>query len=399
MSLFNVYCRVYQNLFKVAVNFFNWRTPELIEGEGSLSRLPALIKEHGFKRVMLITDANMVKLGFAGILQSGMEELGLACAVYDGTQPNPDITNIEAAVKIYKENDCQCIVALGGGSPMDCAKATGARIARPEKTIRQMKGLLKVGKDTPRFYAVPTTSGSGSEATIAAVVSNHETHEKYPINDLHLIPDYAVLDPVLPKGLPPHITSTTGMDALCHAVEAYIGHSNTKQTEEYAIEAAKLIFDNLIKAYKNGGDLGARRNMQVAAFKAGVAFTRAYVGNIHAIAHTLGGFYNTPHGLANAVVMPYVLTEYGESAHKRLAELADAVGLTGGSDAEKAAAFIEAIKDMNAAMNIPDKIEGIKDEDIDAMIENAFKEANPLYPVPKIFTREDFKKIYKAVQK
>jgi alcohol dehydrogenase class IV len=399
MSLFNVYCRVFQNAFKVAVNLFNWRTPELIEGEGSLARLPSLIKEQGFARVMIITDANMVKFGFVDILKKGMDELGLSYAVYDGTQPNPDISNIEDAVKIYKENDCQCIIALGGGSPMDCAKAAGARIARPNKTVAQMKGLLKVGKNTPRFYAVPTTSGSGSEATIAAVVSNHATHEKYPINDLHLIPDYAVLDPILPKGLPPHITSTTGMDALCHAVEAYIGHSNTKTTEECAVEAAKLIFTNLVKAYKDGSDLEARRNMQVAAFKAGVAFTRAYVGNIHAIAHTLGGFYNTPHGLANAVIMPYVLTAYGETAYKRLAELSDAVGIEGENDEAKAKAFIDAIKELNAVMNIPEKIDGIKDEDIPKMIENAFKEANPLYPVPKIFTRDDFKAIYKAVQK
>ncbi|MDR1940116.1 MAG: iron-containing alcohol dehydrogenase [Clostridiales bacterium] len=399
--MFNAYCRIYQNAFRGAVYLFNWREPRLLQGEGSLSKLPALIKEHGFERALIITDKTLTRLGIAGGLKESLEAEGIFAAIYNETQPNPIIDNIEDAVVIYNDNACQCIIALGGGSPMDCAKAAGARIARPDKTIPQMKGLLKVGKNTPRFYAVPTTSGSGSEATIAAVVSNPLTHEKYAINDLHLIPDWAILDPSLPKNLPPHVTSTTGMDALCHAVEAYIGKSNTKRTKQYAIDAVRLIFDNLIKAYKDGGDLEARKNMQEASFKAGVAFTRAYVGNIHAIAHTLGGFYNTPHGLANAIIMPYVLDAYGEKAYKKLAELADCVNLTdkAESDETKAKAFIEAIRRMNREMNIPDKADGIKDEDIPKMIDNAYKEANPLYPVPKIFDKDDFFKIYKLIQK
>ncbi|MDR2046473.1 MAG: iron-containing alcohol dehydrogenase [Clostridiales bacterium] len=398
--MFNAYCRIYQNAFRGAVYLFNWRTPELLEGEGSLEKLPALIKEHGFERVLLISDGTLSKLGIVGRLKELLDGEGLFTAVYDGTRPNPTIDNIEEAVGIYNKNSCGCIVALGGGSPMDCAKATGARIARPDKTAPEMKGLLKVGKKTPRIYAVPTTSGSGSEATIAAVVSNPVTHEKYAINDLHLIPEYAVLDPSLPKNLPPHVTSTTGMDALCHAVEAYVGRSNTAKTKEYAVDAVKLIFANLKKAYENGADMEARRNMQQASFKAGVAFTRAYVGNIHAIAHTLGGFYNTPHGLANAIIMPYVLDAYGEKAYKKLAELADAVSLTGADESveTKAKAFIAAIRRLNAEMNIPDKAEGVKDEDIPKMIENAYKEANPLYPVPKIFSKEDFYNIYKQIQ-
>ena len=263
-----------------------------------------------------------------------------------------------------------------------------------------MKGNLKVLKKLPPLFAVPTTAGTGSEATLAAVISNSETHEKYPINDTSLIPHYAVLDPVLTKGLPKHITSTTGIDALTHAVEAYIGKSNTAETEKMAKDAVKLIFGNLKEAYDNGDNLEARKNMQLAAFYAGIAFTRAYVGYVHAVAHTLGGMYSVPHGLANSVILPYVLEYYGEAAHKRLAELADLVGITsdGDTDAAKADKFIKAIKDMNESMQIPNKIKGIKDEDIPIMVKRALKEANPLYPVPKFMGAEEITEIFRIIK-
>lgn len=283
---------------------------------------------------------------------------------------------------------------------MDCAKGIGARVARPNKSIQQMKGVLKVLKRLPPLFAVPTTAGTGSEATLAAVISNSATHEKYPLNDTSLIPHYAVLDPVLTKGLPKHITSTTGMDALTHAVEAYIGKSNTKETEAMAKDAVTLIFRYLKTAYDDGANLEARKQMQLAALYAGIAFTRAYVGYVHAVAHTLGGMYSTPHGLANSVILPYVLEYYGEAAHKRLAQLADLAGVTqaGDTDAAKAEKFMQAIKDMNAYMQIPTKLKGIKDEDIPLMVKRALKEANPLYPVPKFMGKDEITQIYKAVQ-
>lgn len=279
---------------------------------------------------------------------------------------------------------------------MDCAKGIGCRIARANKEIPKMKGVLKVMKKLPVIFAVPTTSGTGSEATLAAVISNSVTHEKYAINDPVLIPKYAVLDPSLTLKLPKHITSTTGMDALTHAVEAYIGSSNTELTKAMAIKATKLIFENLKNAYDNGEDIKARRNMQLASYYAGVAFTRAYVGNVHAIAHTLGGFYGVPHGLANAVILPHILDFYGEKAYVKLSELANAVGIKGTTEA-KAKQFIQAVKDMNAYMNIPTTIDGIKEEDIPTMVERAFKEANPLYPVPKIMSKEDFTAMYHEI--
>lgn len=374
-----------------------YRKPELIEGVDSVKKLPAKIKELGYDSVLIVTDSVLMSLGLVDGLIEGLKAENIKVSLFDKTVPNPTIDNIEEALGMYNENGCQAIIAFGGGSPMDCAKGVGARVARPNKQIPQMKGLLKVLKKTPTLFAIPTTSGTGSETTLAAVVTNSETHEKYPINDFVLIPHYAVLDPTLTMGLPKHITSTTGMDALTHAVEAYIGNSTTKETREMARKATKLIFENLTKAYDDGKDLEARDNMQHASFYAGVAFTVSYVGYVHAIAHTLGGFYHVPHGLANSIILPYVLDYYGESAYKKLAELADVVGIDGANEEEKAKKFIQAIRDMNKYMNIPEKVSGIKEEDIPTMVERALSEANPLYPVPRLMGKEEMTEMFKII--
>ena len=231
------------------------------------------------------------------------------------------------------------------------------------------------------------------------MVTDPETHEKNAICDMHLRPKYAVLDPVLTLGLPPHITSTTGMDALSHAVEAYIGKSNVKSTIKYAEDATKLIHENLEKAYNNGKDMEARNNMLVASFLAGSAFTRAFVGYVHAIAHNLGGMYGTPHGLANAVILPYVLEWYGPAAYKKLAKLADLIKISKEemSIEEKGKAFIDEIRRMNKAMNIPEKIDFIKEEDIPLLVSRALKEGNPGYPVPKIMNKKDCEKVIRSL--
>jgi alcohol dehydrogenase class IV len=282
---------------------------------------------------------------------------------------------------------------------MDCAKGVGARVARPHTSIARMRGILRVWKKMPPFFAIPTTAGTGSEATIAAVVTDSRTHEKYALSDMALIPHYAVLDPLLTVNLPPQMTSTTGLDALTHAVEAYIGRSNTPETIHYSREAVKLIFDNLFEAYSNGQNLVARTHMQKAAYYAGLAFTRAYVGYVHAIAHTLGGMYGIPHGLANAVILPYVLEYYGDSVHKPLSELADVAGVAEPSDTneQKALKFIAAIKQLNHQMAIPQKMSGIVEKDIPLMAIRALKEANPLYPVPRILSKQDLMKIYTTI--
>ncbi len=376
----------------------NWDEPQLLKGAGAIKDLPALVKSKGVTNVLIVTDKGLMSLNLLDSLFENLEKQNIKYTVYDGVQPNPSIENIEEARRIYLKNGCEGIIAFGGGSPMDCAKAAGARITNPNKTVAQMRGQLKVTKKLPPFFAVPTTAGTGSETTLAAVVSNMQTHEKYAINDPKLRPKYAVLDPELTTGLPKKITSTTGMDALTHAVEAYIGQSGVKSTDDYAEKATKLIFENLEKAYEDGKNIEARENMLVASFYAGMAFTRAYVGYVHAIAHNLGGLYGTPHGLANAVILPHVLEYYGETAYEKLAKLADIVGIDGDSDKEKAKKFIEEIKEMNEEMDIPEHFDFIKDEDIPTIVERALKEGNPLYPVPKIMDEEDCTKVVKAIR-
>ncbi len=401
MSFNTFYCRAFQKTMKVAVNFLDWTPPQVLKGAGSIKELPALVKAQGVKNVLVVTDKGLMGLHLLDSLFEGLDKEGIKYSIFDGVQPNPTIYNVEDALKIYKENNCEGFIAFGGGSPMDCAKVTAARVVRPKMSPSDMRGLLKIRKKLPPFFAVPTTAGTGSETTIAAVISNPDTHEKNAVNDPSLRPAFAVLDPELTVGLPPHITSTTGMDALTHAVEAYIGKSNTKQTAEDALIATKLVFENIETAYADGKNLVARENMLVASYHAGLAFTRAYVGYVHAIAHNLGGMYGIPHGLANAVILPYVLDYFGETAYKRLAELADVAGVSGPAqgDRDKAKRFIAAIRELNEKMGIPDKFDQIKDEDIPLIAERALKEGNPLYPVPKIMDIEDCKALIKKLQK
>lgn len=402
MNIFyKMYCRTFQAVLKQLIKLMPWRKPELLQFENGAAGLASFVKGKGIEKVLVVTDGNLMKLGLCAPMLEAMEKEGVKAAVYDKVVANPTIDNVEAALALYNESGAQGIIAFGGGSPMDCAKGVGARVARPKKSIPKMKGILKVVKKMPPFFAIPTTSGTGSETTLAAVITdttNPEHHLKYAIQDFPLIPHYAVLDPSLTAGLPQKVTSTTGMDALCHAIEAYIGNSNTKETRQKAEEAVKLIFTYLKRAYDDGKDMEARKNMQTAAFDAGVAFTRAYVGNVHAMGHAMGAKYNTPHGLAMAVILPHMLDFYGEKIYKKLAKLADVVGITGADEAEKAKAFIKAVKDMNAYMQIPENFGGIiKKEDAVDMSEAAYKEANPLYPVPVMMGKEDFVKMYLEV--
>lgn len=393
--------RVYQGGFKLVMgtNFFNWKEPELLEGPGAVRKLPSFIKSKGISNVLVVTDKGLTGLHLLDGLYEELGKAGISYTVFDGVQPNPSIENIEAAKDAYIKNNCKGIIAFGGGSPMDCAKAAGARVSNPGISVRKMRGLLKIRKPLPPLFAVPTTAGTGSEVTLASVVTDEATHEKCPINDPKLRPGYAVLDPELTLGLPPHITSTTGMDALTHAVEAYIGRSNVANTEAFAEKAVRLIFENIEKAYADGKDVEARNNMLKASYCAGMAFTRAYVGYVHAIGHNLGGFYHIPHGLAMSVILPYVLEYYGETAYERLAKLAGIAGLdtAGKTEAERAKLFISEIKAMNARMNIPEHIDGIKPEDIPTIAQRAIKEGNPLYPVPKLMGYEECVALIKKI--
>ena len=398
-SLKKIYYRTCQKVLKLGMCFMDWSEPTLLEGDGSVLQLPKFIKDKGINKVLVVTDKGLMGLKLLDPMFDELKKQGVEYVVFDDVQPNPTIPNIENCKEAYIQNKCEGLIAFGGGSPMDCAKAAAARVVKPKQSVRKMRGYLKIHKKLPPFFAVPTTAGTGSETTLAAVVTDPETHEKNAICDTSLRPKYAVLDPSLTVGLPPHITSTTGMDAMTHAVEAYIGKSNVKSTIRYAEEATKLIHENLEKAYKNGKDLEARKNMLKGSFLAGSAFTRAFVGYVHAIAHNLGGMYNTPHGLANAVILPHVLEWYDMAAYPRLAKLADIIGITSEnmSVEEKGRAFVEEIKRMNKEMNIPEKFDFIKEEDIPTLVKRALKEGNPGYPVPKIMNAEECEKVIRSI--
>ena len=389
-------CRIVQTAFKLALPLLPYRDPQILK---SVDMAAATLVYHNKTNALIVTDKSIHGLGLVDGLKAALARRDIDFIVYDETVPNPTVSNVEAARLLYLDHGCDCIIAFGGGSSMDCAKACGARIARPRKHVRKMRGVLKILRKTPLLMAVPTTAGTGSETTLAAVITDDETHYKYPINDFPLIPSYAVLDWRTTVGLPKAITATTGIDALVHAVEAYIGRSTTKETRAYAIEAVDLIRRYLKIAYDEPHNEEARTAMLHAANRAGLAFSKSYVGYVHAVAHSLGGQYGTPHGLANAIICPHVLEMYGDSCHKRLGELARKSGVahedTG--DAEASASFIQWFKDLNASMGIPAQLEGIREQDIAMMARHANAEANPLYPVPKLMNTRELEAIYRKI--
>ena len=381
------YCRIYQAAFRAALPLLPYREPQILH---SCKELPETLSTNSISNLMIVTDKGIVKFGLAAKVTAVLDEAGISYCVYDETCPNPTVKNVEAALKLYKEHGCQALIAIGGGSAMDCAKAVGARVAYPGKTLNRLKGTLHVLRKIPLLIAIPTT----------AVITDPDQKYKYVLNDFVLIPKYAVLDASMTYSLPPSLTATTGMDALTHAVEAYIGRSTTKETRKMALSATKLIFANIEKAYENGTDEEARSNMLLASYQAGFAFSRSYVGYIHAVAHSLGGQYNVPHGLANAVIMPYVLDAYGSSVYKKLLQMGCAAGVCTEEDSpeEGAKKFIAAIRSLNERMQIPTYIEGIQESDIPVMAAHAEKEANPLYPVPKLMTEKELENFYRILQ-
>ena len=391
-----IYCRSVQAVLRAALPVLPYREPQVFHNCGELK---CVFQKENIRRVLIVTDAGIVRSGIAAQLEAVLDEDDISYAVYDQTRPNPTVVNVEQALSLYRRYRCQALIAIGGGSSMDCAKAVGARLARPGTPLGKLKGTLRILRPLPTLIAIPTTAGTGSETTLAAVITDTQAQHKYVMNDFVLIPKYAVLDARLTLSLPPHLTATTGMDALTHAVEAYIGRSTTRQTRQEALEATRLVFANVERAYRNGRDYEARSNMLTAAYRAGIAFSRSYVGYVHAVAHSLGGQYNIPHGLANAVLLPYVLESYGSCIHRKLHDLAVAAGVASPqeNDAGAAAKFIRAIRQLNARMGIPETLEGIRPEDIPVMAAHAEKEANPLYPVPRLMTREELTFFYEQV--
>lgn len=395
MNIFyKAYCRIFQGVFRLALPILPYKDPKI---KRSIADIPSVIAEKKLKRPLIVTDASLYSLGAVQPLIDALEKSGVEYSVYKDVVANPTTKNVKDALDIYKADGCDCLVAFGGGSPMDTAKAVGARVARPKKSLGKMKGILKVRKKIPYLIAVPTTCGTGSETTLAAVIVDAETRHKYAINDFPLIPKVAVLDPSVLKGLPQKLVAYTGLDAFTHAVEAFIGRSTTKSTRADALAAMKLIFENLTAAVD--GDMNARAKMLDAAHLAGRAFSKSYVGYVHALAHSLGGKYNVPHGFANAVILPMVLEAYGKKIYKKLKKAAVFCGLADKKTdkATAANAFLTKLDELEKELGIPKGFDCIKKEDVPELVAHAAKEANPLYPVPVLWDKKKLAKMYEKL--
>ncbi len=401
----NVFSKVYCRLTQLVVNkmiapLLGIKPPETIEGEGTVKEIAKYLKEKHFYRPFIVVSKSVsLSLPFKSLMEA-LEEEKYRPIVFSDVVPNPTFSCVLSAKMALMKGNCDSIIAFGGGSVIDAAKVTGALVANRTNKIEKLKGVLKVRKRFPMLIAIPSTAGTGSEATIAAVVVNEKTKDKFSITDPHLTPNLAVLDPDVLKTLPPKIISSTGMDALTHAVEAYIGRAKTKKTRSWSVQASRIILENLETFYLDPSNAVAREEMLKASYLAGAAFTRSYVGYVHALAHAIGGYYNVPHGLANAIILPKVLRHYGKSVYKSLARLSDASNLLpyGASASDKAEAYIAHIEKMNENMGIGTSFHGIlKEEDLDALSKHAAKEANPLYPVPKEFSKKELKEILKEL--
>jgi len=362
--------------------------PKLIEGEGAITQTAQALTALGGTKPLIVTDAMLAKLGIAKQLTDALDAENIAYALFDEVTPDPTLSLIGNGCQQYKQHGCDSVIALGGGSPMDCAKAIAAAAVK-NVDARKLVGMLRVRKALPPFIAIPTTAGTGSEATVVAVVTDPDKKQKFTIVDPSLVPAVAILDPLLMLGLPAKITAETGIDALTHAIESYIGFHASEQTKAYGYDAVKRIFANLPTAYADGSNVEARRQMSIASFNAGVAFTRASIGYVHAIAHQMGGYYHVPHGLANAVILPHILDFSFENALCRYAELAIAAGLATSDDTQVEAAhkFVAGVKALNKTLNIQTDFPELKASDIPELARRAVREVYCDYPVPKLMNR------------
>jgi alcohol dehydrogenase class IV len=375
--------------------------PTLFVGPDSALRLCASIGQFGFKRVMIVTDAVLVKLGLVEPLRSALAAQGIDVAVHDGITPDPTYPVLQAGYEAVRAHRSDAILAVGGGSAIDAAKVIGA-MAATGKSPARLIGMLKVSKPMLPLFAIPTTAGTGSEVTVAAVVTDPVKHEKAAVIDPKLVPLAAALDAGLMRGMPKPITAATGMDALTHAVEAYLNRWPHAETAQHCTAAVRMVFGNLQRAYDHGDDLQAREAMALASFYAGLAFTKAYVGYVHAFSHKIGGMYGVPHGLANAITLPYVLDFLKDepSARDRLAELALVIGAGKDGDPQEALAqrFIDRVRELNRAVGIPEKMSSLRPADVPEIARAAMIEASRDYPVPKAMALAESEALLQRMQ-
>lgn len=363
--------------------------PTAFVGPDSALRLCAMIGQSGVRRVMIVTDAVLVKLGLIEPIRRALTEQGIDVAVHDGITPDPTYPVLQAGLAAVRAHGSDAILAVGGGSAIVAAKVIDAMVVSG-KSPEKLLGVLKVSKPMLPLFAIPTTAGTGSEVTVAAVVTDPVKHSKAAVIDPKLVPAATALDPALMKGMPKPITAATGMDALTHAVEAYINRWPHPETAFHCLAATRMIFANLPRSYSNGDDLEAREAMAVAAFYAGLAFTKAYVGYVHAFSHKIGGMYGVPHGLGNAITLPYVLDFLKDApyAQARLADLAVAIGAGSAADSKQVLAqrFVDRVRELNRSVGIPERIAELVPADVPEIARAAMIEAHRDYPVPKDMT-------------
>jgi alcohol dehydrogenase class IV len=368
-------------------------TPLTYVGADASLALCRMIAGSGVSRLLVVTDRGLLSMGLADRMLQALAAAGVAVEVFGDVEPDPDCEIVMAGVERLARVRADAVLAIGGGSPIDCAKAINlshANDCRPER----LAGLWLYARPRRRgvpFFAVPTTAGTGSEVTMASVVTDAKRGVKVSIIDPKLLPEAVALDPTLTLGLPPKVTAATGMDALTHAVEAFVSALAYPQTDRWAIAATQLVLANLERAYRDGRDAQARESMLLGSFLAGMAFTRAGVGYVHAIAHQLGASYHLPHGLANAILLPHVLDRSRPHCDARLAQLARSAGLPGvdGTDAERADAFVARIRELNRVLSIPERVDALRLEDFDRIAEGAFAEAHGTYGVPRYLDRSE----------
>ncbi|MFT5484976.1 MAG: alcohol dehydrogenase [Halieaceae bacterium] len=372
--------------------------PLLLLGKGSTLNLCSTIAQFGLKRPLIVTDKPLRELGVLDAACAALESHGLQVQIYDGVLPDPTAAIVNAGIARYRQNNCDSVLAFGGGSSIDCAKVV-ALAAANNCSAEECIGVGKCKLPSAPLFAVPTTAGTGSEATFIAVISDDVTHEKGAVIDAKIVPRAAALDPELMQGLPPHITAATGMDALTHAIESYIGTIETEDTNYFGLAASKLIFDNLAEAYHNGENLAAREAMSLASYYGGLAITNALVGYVHAVSHNLGARYGVPHGLGNAMVLPHVLELLKDAAAPKLAKISIHCGFgqAGETDADLAQKLIDSIWRLNKEIGIPATTDIIKDEDIEDLVNAALAEGSS-YPTPRYLESGECRELISGLQ-